>query len=125
MFVFSLLLGALIMFLGLGYTKSWFRAAVMLVVLPGVFLIPRGNATGFLLPLFLPHFWLAVGFTFAVRWVAPRLEVRPRDWMLAAHAPRHRAQRSIGPSASRGASAAADILGQPLSGWGVIPSAIT
>ena len=98
LFVFSLLLGALIMFLGLGYTKSWFRAAVMLVVLPGVFLIPRGNATGFLLPLFLPHFWLAVGFTLAVRWVAPRLDVHPRDWMLATHAPRHRAQRSSGPS---------------------------
>lgn len=72
-FAFSLVIGALLTFLSLGYTRSWLRAAVMLAILPSVFLIPRSNATGFLLPLLLPHFWLAVGFTLAVRWGAPQV----------------------------------------------------
>ena len=101
---FSLLVGALVMFLGVGYTRSWLRAAVMLMVLPGVLLIPRGNATGFLLPLFLPHFWLAVGFTVAVRWAAPLLEMRRGSGLTASDgssAPRRRAEGRTGRTSSR------------------------
>lgn len=95
---FSLLLGALLVFLAVGYTRNWFRAAVMLVVLPGVFLVPRGNATGFLLPLLLPHFWLAVGFTLAVIAATRRGQARGPRW-------RHAPTRSTAPT-SRGAALA-------------------
>ncbi len=73
---YSVLLGALLVFLCVGYTSKFVRAAVMLAVLPGVFLVPRSNATGFLLPLLLPHFWLAVGFTLVVTFVASRVHAR-------------------------------------------------
>ncbi|NHA66684.1 O-antigen polysaccharide polymerase Wzy [Phycicoccus flavus] len=94
----SLLLGALAMFLGVGYTRSWLRAAVLLVILPDVFLVARGSATGFLVPALLPHFWLAVLFTGVVRGVAARDRGRRRP-----AGSRHAPEREDGPDRPHGA----------------------
>ena len=81
------------MFLGVGFTRSWLRAAIMLAILPDVFLVPRANATGFLLPLLLPHFWMAVTFTALTRWVALRRGGRNHRFT-PAHAPVTAEQRA-------------------------------
>ena len=77
----SVLLGWLLAVMVSGFRRGWFGRTVILIGLTDLFFVPRAEATGWLLFLAQPHFWLAMAACVVGTWICTK--IRFRHWIPA------------------------------------------